>query len=416
MAAPPPQRSPFIRLLNEVGKRIAPRWPSLDPEGIIEQAARGAKSRAFGDTVFREALPILIDAVEREADLTWIGRVACRHSLTASLQSRFAIYRYREEHPEIRDIPIEKPLFIVGLPRTGTTVLFNLMAQDPSNRAPLGWEVQFPDPPPDPRSFRTDRRIQRARKYFGQMDKMAPSLASIHEIGAELPQECLPILAHSLLSPQASLTFNVPSYQDWVDTQDPAPSYDCHRHFLEHLQSRYMRERWVLKSPVHLATLDSLLDAYPDARLVFTHRDPVKTIPSLASLIYTVRGIVTDSVDPTRVGPEQLSWWANALEHAMAVRRARTDKASQFIDVQFEEIVVDPVAAVARIYDRFAIPWSETIEAKMRAFLADNPRGKFGPHRYTLEDFGLDRGSTRERFETYCRTYDVPLDSHEPEC
>lgn len=350
-----------------------------------------------------------MEAVEREADLNWIGRVACRQSLTMALESRFAIYRHRAAHPEIVGVPIERPLFIVGFPRTGTTILFNLLAQDPTNRTPVGWETQFPQPPPETTTYETDPRIKKARKYFGQMDAMAPSLASIHEVGAELPQECMPILAHSLLSPQASVTFNIPSYQDWVDQQSAAPAYTYHRHFLEHLQSRHMKDRWVLKSPVHLATLDALLDEYPDARLIFTHRDPAKTIPSLASLIYTVRGIVTDSVDPKRVGPEQLDWWAKALDHARRVREKHADKAHQFMDIQFEEVVADPVAALSSAYAHFGVPWSDEGERRMRTFLSDNPRGKHGAHSYELEDFGIELGQIRERFSDYCRAYDVPL-------
>ena len=388
---------------------LAPRWPSLDPDSIVRAAARKAKSDQFGDKGFLEALPILVDAVEREADLSWIGRVACRQSLTMALESRFALYRHRVNHPEIVDVPIEKPLFIVGFPRTGTTILFNLLAQDPANRAPLGWEIQFPNPPPETATYATDPRIERARKYFGQMDTMAPSLASMHEVGADLPQECMPILAHSMLSPQANVAFNIPSYQDWVDEQDAGPAYAYHRHFLQHLQSRHMKDRWVLKSPVHLATLDALLDEYPDARLIFTHRDPAKTIPSLASLVYTVRGIVTDSVDPKKVGPEQLDWWAKSLDHAMEVREKHADKADQFMDIQFEEVIADPVAALARAYEHFDIPWSDEVGARMRGFLVDNPRGKHGSHRYELGDFAIELGQIRERFANYCRAYDIPL-------
>jgi hypothetical protein len=170
-----------------------------------------------------------------------------------------------------------------------------------------------------------------------------------------------------------------------------------------------MKQRWVLKSPVHLATLDALLGEYPDAKLIFTHRDPAKTIPSLASLVYTVRGIVSDSVDPKQIGREQLQWWANALDHAVQVREGHADKADQFVDIQFDEVTADPVAALRRAYDRLQIPWSTEAEDRMRAFLAHNPQGKHGTHRYDLEDFGLDLGAIRERFRGYCERYRVAL-------
>lgn len=409
MPVPSPHRPLLVQWLNPLGARLAPRWPNLDPDDILRAAAHKAESNAWGDRDFLERLPVLVEAVEREAKLHWIGRIAVRQSLIMGLESRFAVYRHRAQNPEIAGIPIEKPLFIVGFPRTGTTILFNLLAQDPANRTPRGWEVQFPTPPPETDTYATDRRIKRARKYFGRMDTMAPALASIHEVGAELPQECMPIMAQTLLSPQPSIAYNIPGYQDWVDRQNAAPAYVYHRHFLEHLQSRHMNDRWVLKSPVHLATLDALLDEYPDARLIFTHRDPAKTIPSLASLVYTVRGIVTDSIDAKKVGREQLAWWSKALDHAVQVRAKHRDKSNQFVDIQFEEVLADPVAVLRRVYDRFDMPWSDAAESRMRAFLAANPQGKHGTHRYELGDFGLELGEIRERFAEYCKAHDVPL-------
>ena len=398
-----------MRVLNRVGPVLAPRWPSLDPDRIVRAAARAAKSDQFGDESFRDALPVLFDAVAGEADLNWLGRLMCRQSLLGFLQNRFSVYRHRAAHPELAGVPIERPIFIVGFPRTGTTILFNLLAQDPANRVPLGWEVQFPDPPPQSAAFTTDPRIDEARTYFGHMDTMAPSLASIHEVGADLPQECMPIIAQTMLGPQFNVIFNVPSYQDWVDAQSHAPAYRYHRHFLEHLQSRHMKDRWVLKSPVHLRSLDALLTEYPDARIIFTHRDPAKTAPSLASLIYVIRGLASDSVDPFAVGRQQSDWWADSLDAAMLARAKHSDKADQFMDVQFEEVVADPVAVLGRAYQRFDIPWLAETEASMRAFLANNPRGKHGSHSYEIEDFGMTLGQIRERYQRYCSAYDIPL-------
>ena len=398
-----------MRVLNRVGPVLAPRWPSLDPDNIVRAAARAAKSDQFGDEGFRDALPVLFEAVAREADLTWLGRVMCRQSLLGFLQNRFSLYRHRAAHPEVAGVPIERPLFIVGFPRTGTTILHNLLAQDAANRAPFAWEVQFPDPPPQSATFAIDPRIAKARTYFGHMDTMAPSLASIHEVGADLPQECMPILAQTMLGPQFNVTFNVPSYQAWVDAQSHAPAYTYHRHFLEHLQSRHMRDRWVLKSPVHLRSLDALLAEYPDARIIFTHRDPAKTVPSLASLIYVIRGLASDSVDPHALGEQQEQWWADSLDEAMVARDKHRHKANQFMDVQFEEVVDDPVAVLRRAYERFDIPWSADIETTMRTFLASNPRGKHGAHRYEMGDFGMSLGRIRERFENYVSAYDIPL-------
>ena len=398
-----------MRVLNRVGPVLAPRWPSLDPDDIVRAAARAAKSDQFGDEGFRDALPVLMEAIAREADLTWLGRLMCRQSLMGFLQNRFSIYRHRAAHPEIAGVPIERPVFVVGFPRTGTTILFNLLAQDPANRVPLGWEVQFPDPPPRSATFTTDPRVAKGRTFFGYMDTMAPSLASIHEVGADLPQECMPILGQSMLGPQLNFIFNVPSYQGWVDEQSHAPAYAYHRHFLEHLQSNHMKDRWALKSPAHLRSLDALLTEYPDARIIFTHRDPASTVPSLASLVYVIRGLASDSVDPRALGQQQLRWWADSLDAAMAARDKHGDKSDQFLDVQFDEVVADPVAVLHRAYERFDIPWSANTEGRMGAFLANNPRGKHGAHQYEIEDFGMSLAQIRERFEDYCDAYRIPL-------
>jgi hypothetical protein len=170
-----------------------------------------------------------------------------------------------------------------------------------------------------------------------------------------------------------------------------------------------MKDRWVLKSPVHLRTLDALLTEYPDARIIFTHRDPAKTVPSLASLFYVIRGMASDSIDPMELGQQQMHWWADSLDLASAVRRKHGDKSEQFVDMQFEEVVTDPVAALGRAYDQFGIPWSGDVERRMRTFLVNNPRGKHGSHQYEIEDFGMTLGQIRERFEGYCKSYDVPL-------
>ena len=399
----------MMRALNRLGPVLAPRWPSLDPERIVTAAARAAKSDEFGDESFLEALPLLLDAVEREAELSWLGRLMCRESLLGFLKNRFSVYAHRAAHPEVAGVPIERPIFIIGFPRTGTTILFNLLAQDPANRVPLGWEVQFPSPPPKSETFGTDPRIKKARTYFGHMDTMAPALASIHEVGADLPQECMPILAQSMLGAQFNVTFNVPSYQAWVDAQSHAPAYRFHRHYLEHLQSKHMLDRWVLKSPMHLRSLDALLTEYPDARIIFTHRDPAKTVPSLASLIYVIRGLASDSVDPIALGQQQMRWWADSLDEATAARKKHSDKSDQFMDIQFEEVIADPVAALGRAYERFDIPWTGEIEGRMRSFLTENPRGKHGSHQYEIEDFGMSLNQIRERFDGYCNEYDIPL-------
>lgn len=407
MSVPPPHRPAWLRLLNRVGPRVAPRWPSLAADDLLAAATKRVGSDDFGDGAFREALERLVDSAEREAGLHWLGRVMMRESILGFLTNRLEIYRHRAAHPEVADVRIERPIFIIGLPRTGTTILFNLLAQDPRNRAPLHWETQWPAPPPETATFESDPRIAKAVKYFGQMDAFAPTLAAIHPVGAELPQECLPIMAHEFLGPQFLTTADVPSYHAWVAARSHAPAYRFHRHFLQHLGSRHAKERWALKSPAHIGLLDDLFAEYPDARIIHTHRDPAKAMPSLGSLVYAVRGIASDAVDPKRVGRQQLEVWGAALDRAVDTRARLADRGAQFVDLSFEDVVTDPVAALGRAYEHFGLPFTDEVERPMRAFLASHPRDAHGTHRYTLEDFGMRLGEIRERFAAYMDAFDV---------
>lgn len=384
-------------------------WPSLDEVALLEAAVARSGTTDFGGEEFREGLRVLLDSLEREADLTTLGRISCRETLLRYLENRLRLTDYRKKHPEVAAQVIERPIFIVGLPRTGTTLLFNLLAQDPANRTPRSWEVEWPVPPPDPATYETDPRIRDAEKLFANLDRLIPSLPAIHEFGAELPQECVPINAHEMLSVQFNVTFRAPSYQAWLDQQDLTPSYRFHRKFLQHLQCRYRKDRWALKSPAHLPAIDALLQVYPDALIIHTHRDPAEVMPSLASLHYAFRCMTSDSVDPRRVGRDVMEIWSLYLSRAVTARRRHRDLSGQFFDAHFEDTLEDPVDLLRRAYEHFGLRFTEETAARMSAFLADNPRGSRGVHRYVREDFDLDLAEIRDRFSEYCEELGVPL-------
>ncbi len=385
------------------------KWPSLDENDLIRTAIWRAGSDDFGGEGFRQGMSVLLDSFEREAELTTLGRMSCRQTLVGYLENRLRLQQYRLAHPELEREVIERPIFIVGLPRTGTTILFNLISEDMHNRPPLSWEVHWPVPPPEPARYESDPRIEDAVEVFSNLDRVLPNLAAIHEFGACLPQECVPIRAHEFLSVQFQSTFNVPSYQAWLEQQDLLPAYAFHKRFLQHLQSKYMKDRWVLKSPAHLAAIDEILQTYPDAQIIHTHRDPAKVVPSLASLVYTFRSMSSDSLDPKRIGRQVIDMWTLALQRATEARRRHRDKPAQFFDAYFEDTLADPVDLLRRAYDRFGLELTNEARDRMAAFLAANPRGSRGVHRYALGDFDLDLGEIRERFSEYCAEFDVPL-------
>lgn len=390
--------------MNAIGANVRNLGlPLLDLEEnrLLRVARASARLEDFGGEQFRTGFARLVEAIEAEARLSVLGRVMTRAMLLNNLVNRLQLQEHRKRHPELEEQEIRRPLFIVGLPRTGTTILFNLLAEDPCNRAPLTWEVQWPCPPPRTASFVHDPRIRRMAKQLSFLPKIVPGLYAIHEFAADLPQECVAITGHEFLSVQFHVIMNVPSYQAWLDRQSLVPAYRFHRRFLQHLQSEHAGERWVLKSPGHLAVIDDLLAVYPDACIVFTHRDPVDVIPSVASLSYALRGMATDAIDPHLVGRQQADVWSEHVRRALRARDRFRDRAGQFFDVHYRDIVNDPVTVIGRVYSYFGIPLSDEARRRMQAFVARKPRGEFGVHRYSLEDFGLDRATENARFAEY---------------
>jgi len=411
MTAAKPHRPLAVRAINGAGAGLRKLGVPLLPvaeERLLRAARKQTGLDDFGGEEFREGLRRLVDSLNADAQLNVLGRISARTTLVSNLRNRLQLQDHRKKHPQVAGEEIRNPLFILGLPRTGTTILFNLLALDPANRAPLAWEVERPCPPPREASYRSDPRIEVMQKQFANLARMAPTLYAIHEFGAELPQECVAITGHEFSSVQFHIIFNVASYQEWLDRQSGVSALEFHRRFLQHLHSEYACERWVLKTPGHLAVIDDLLKVYPDAQIIHTHRDPVDVMPSLASLSYTLRGISTDVLDPHFVGRQQTELWAGHLARALRARERTRDRAEQFFDVQFEDVAKDPIAVIERIYGHFAIPFHDATRQKMEAYVAANPRGRYGAHRYSLEDFGLDRATLRPQFSDYCERFGIP--------
>jgi hypothetical protein len=404
-------KQPFpIRAINAVGRaaaRLGRRLPSLDEEALLHAARAEARLDDYGPVGFREGLHVLLQSLETEARLTTLGRISARGQILALLTNRLRLVDHRKRHPELADEEIRRPLFVLGLPRTGTTILYGLLARDPAHRSPLTWEVAFPCPPPETATYTSDPRIARADEQFDQLKKLAPGFDAIHPMAAQLPQECVAIFAHEFKSVQFEAAFDVPSYQEWLEAQDMRPVYRFHREFLQHLQSRCPGDRWVLKTPGHLPSIDTLLTEYPDAMIVQTHRDPLEVIGSVSSLECILRGAGSDAIDPLAIGRQQVALWSRQIAMGMNARRA-TGRSDCFHDVHFRELLADPIACVKRIYAHFELPLGAEAEARMRAFLDDNARDKHGVHRYALADFGIDPREAARHFDAYYETFGIP--------
>lgn len=379
----------------------------LDDELFLEEARQRTGLDDFGDPGFRVPLRRLIADYESEAKLSVLGRIAARQDTIRLLANRLRMEWFRARHPALGASAVRGPLFVTGLPRTGTTLLHGLLAQDPGHRAPLSWEMMFPAPPPERLHHGHDPRIAAAERQLRWFHRLNPYFRRIHELGARLPEECLIIHSHSFLSFQFQTSHDVPRYQAWLETQDLQPSYAMHRRFLQHLQWRWRGERWVLKAPAHLFGIRALLQVYPDAGVIFTHRDPLEVVGSLASLTYGLRSTFTDESDPARVGPEMTRRWADGLGRALAAREEGLVPAGRFFDVRYEELVRDPIATVRRIYAHYGLAFSPMTEQRMRRFLAAHPKDKHGRHRYTLAEFGLDRDEEAARYRAYRDRFDL---------
>jgi hypothetical protein len=397
-----------VRGLNMGGRtlrRLGVEPPALDADALHRAAQRRAGSTHYGEWNFAEPLERLLKAYRDEAKLTTLGRITVREYLVSLLDNLLRMEAEHAANPRIERERIRAPVFIVGLPRTGTTHLHGLLAEDPANRAPLTWEVMYPAAVPTLAG--TARARSQTASRLGWADRLAPEFMRIHPIAAGLPQECIAITAQVFMSIQFHTTHDVASYQDWFEEAPQNLGFAFHHRFLQHLQAKSPGDRWVLKAPGHLFALEGLLERYPDARIIHTHRDPLRVIPSMASHATVLRRAFSDSADPKRIAADWADRWARALDRFLAVRDRAP--ASQFLDVNFESIESDPLGTVERVYAFLGWPLTASARTAMSDFLAANPKNKHGVHSYTLEQFGLSSASETVRFRNYCQRFRIPV-------
>ncbi len=385
---------------------------SLELPVLMEEAqSRAGGLQDLGSGPFIEPLQRFIDSLECDGRLNAIGRLIAKERILGHTVSRLGYVNDRKQFPEIADQQIVRPVFIIGLPRTGTTILHDILAQDPANRAPMTWETMFPSPPPETATFDSDPRIEACAATFPDIDALIPGFKAMHPMGARLSQECVTMMGEAMCTPLFHNQFRVPTYQDWVDQEaDFSHVYNFHYQQLQHLQSRHRLDRWVLKTGAHMWGLEHLLTTYPDARIVFTHRDPVESMTSYASLTSLVRTMGSDEVDRQEIARDWTARLRRAVAHALDVRDAREYPEAIFYDMHFSDFVSDQFGAVATIYETLGLPMSTKGEARMRAFVDENPKGKHGEHTYTPEEFGVDPKVVRREFQPYIERFGLQPD------
>lgn len=410
MSAPSEPRPAWVDAVNALGANLGDdgrSLVSLDPAALLAAASGATGLEDFGDDWFRAPLARLCESLEREARLTLVGRLLARAELQRLLQNRLEIEAWWAAHPELADEPIVAPIVVTGLGRSGTTLLHELLAQDPASRVPMQWEVMYPVPPPERATWERDPRIDRVRREIGVMDAADPAFTAMHELAADLPTECIYLFAHDFASDMFVGEFDVPSYALWTATADLAHAYATHRRCLALLQSRHRGDRWVLKAPSHLARLATLFGTYPDARVIVTHRDPLRVLGSLASLMATLRRMRSDRVDRAGLAAGIAFGFAHLLDGVMAARAAGELPADRIGDVRYADLVADPIGTVRRLYGGWGLPLARDVEERMRARLGAMRHGTRTPHRYRFEDTGLDLDEQRARFAAYLERYGV---------
>jgi hypothetical protein len=357
-------------------------------DGLVASASKLTGLSDFGGDEYVAGLAVLLDSYEIDEELTELGAKVKRAELRGALVARLLCEASWAQHPQAADVAIERPIFVTGMPRTGTTALHRLLCADPDAQGLEQWLCDVPQPRP-PRDTWADNPIhQHIAAGFAKFHAERPEFAGVHYIDADTVEECWQLLRQSAMSVSYESLAHVPTYSRWLASQDWTPAYRRHRRNLQLIGLNDVGRRWVLKNPSHLFALDALLAVYPDALVVQTHRDPREAVASSCSLsALATQGYSTRFVGAT-IGADQLELLSRGAA-TFAAARGKHDPA-QFLDVQYPDLVADPVGTVRSVYDYFGLPWTTTVEAAVTAQHVASRSGPRAPsHRYALADFGL---------------------------
>ncbi len=375
-------------------------------EAALLEAARQASGLAdFGDPGFREGLRVLLRTYQETAGFSPKGRVRNHRRVVQLLANRLRIQESFRRHPEIRQRQIRSPLVLTGLPRSGSSALFNLLAADPAARPLRLWEALFPWPleghdpaQPDPRRDGVEAHYRRGREKN-------PDFTRIHYVSADTPEECVLLLAHDFCDVQMGIEPLMEPYASWFPKQDLRRPYAYYADLLRLLDWQRPGQRWTLKTPAHLWAIDVLVETFPDVNIVWTHRDPVECIASICSMLAALM-VARERFDPRELGPVTLEYYASSLERGLAARQALDP--ARFADVDYRAFVADPLASVESIYAHFALRLGPDVRDALRRHVEANPQGVHGRHQYALAEYGLTPESVRARFAGYIERYALP--------
>jgi hypothetical protein len=376
----------------------------LVTDELIEEARRQTKLERFDRETFREGLEILVSDINRGEERPEPLLERARSAFVKALADRLTTTAYLENHPDLLQRPIEKPVFVFGIPRTGTTLLSNLLAADPGRRSPLTWEIDDPVPPPTTATLYTDPRAVARLEAERRLLAARPEMGKYYRSSAIYPNECVFIMAHDFKTLMWESRGVLPNYRDWIFQTDVTSAYEYHKRFLQLLQAQ-APGIWNLKMPSHALYIPTLLKVYPDARLIWTHRDPVTATGSFCSLITLAHQGFMGKIDVQWIS-QNMPW--QAARHADRIMDAREKLGEdRIIDVHYADLMRNPLGTMRKVYQGLGDEFTPAAEGGMRAWLNDNPQDKFGKHEYKLARFGLSEQTVRPLFERYLARYEV---------
>lgn len=402
----PPERPDWVAKVIDEGKHMdIKRVVPLNPDELMATAIQATGFSDFGADYWLEGFHVFIDALENEADLHLFGRIMARSDILNWLQARLGIEAAYAQNPEIEDEIIDQPVIVTGLPRAGTSILFELLAQDPQFGSPRNWEILFPYPPPEAATYETDPRIGQCEQLVTQWNRVTPTFAAMHELGAEIPNECIVAMSYTFLTENLPGQYQIPSYNAWYYQQDLRPAYADYKRMLKLLQWKNPRQHWLLKAPSHLGNLPAVFDTFPDARVVITHRDPIVAQASVTNLLGTLYWMRSSQDFDAGAFENLMTPEAGAarLNGVVDLLDSGTVPTAQIHHFLYADLVGTPAEALTRLYQEFGEPVSPDALKAMQRYLENKPQGKFGKHNYSIgerQEIELKRG-LYERYQSY---------------
>ena len=402
-----PTRPDWVRRINAMGAGVggAGAMVQLDADELLRAACDATGLDDFGDPRWEEPYRRLVAALDTEARLHVVGRLLSRHDVLRHLCTRLLLVDAARRDPGVADEAVVAPIVVTGPARSGTSILHELLAEDPALRAPYAYEMAYPLPRAG--QGRAER-IAWAEPEFDLWGDVQPEFLAVHELAAHLPEECLWLTAPDFDIGFWSTCVDIPSFMEWRAFTDPVPVYEYHRSFLQRLQRHGPPRTWVLKSPVHLGRLAALLAVYPDARIIRTHRDPARTVPSTVSTVALGRWLRSDDVDPQAIAASVVGA-LQLLSNGAAEQRSSLP-AGQVAELGYADLMRDPVGAITRAYDELGLPVASDLGDRILGYLEARPQTKYGVHRYRAEDYGLDDDEIRRDFAPYVEEFGIEIE------